>query len=147
MIIDPHHHLWHARPDRYLLDDLAEDLATGHDVRATVFIQCGSAYRKDGVGRVAPVGETEFVTTVAAASESRNFRACAGSSVMPIAVGRPDRAVLLAHVAAGGSRFKGNRHSATMTLASRPRHRRARRPACSSIRRFVPEWRGPALSG
>src|SRR5580700_4223507 len=77
-IIDPHHHLWHARPDRYLLDELAEDLTTGHDVRATVFIQCGSAYRKDGPEELRPVGETEFVATVATASEARRFRACAG---------------------------------------------------------------------
>jgi predicted TIM-barrel fold metal-dependent hydrolase len=120
-IIDPHHHLWHARPDRYLLDDLAEDLETGHDVRATVFIQCGSAYRKDGQEELRPVGETEFVATVATASEARNFRACAGI------VGHADcrlgdriEPVLLAHVAAGGGRFKGIRHSATYDAGIAP---------------------------
>jgi hypothetical protein len=55
-IIDPHHHLWRARPDRYLLEDLAEDVGTGHDIRATVFIQCGSAYRQDGPEEMRPVG-------------------------------------------------------------------------------------------
>jgi L-fuconolactonase len=113
-IVDPHHHLWHARPDRYLLDDLAEDVGTGHDIRSTVFIQCGSAYRKDGPEEMRPVGETEFVAGVAAASEKHSFRACAGI------VGHADcrlgdriEPVLLAHVAAGGGRFKGIRHSAT----------------------------------
>ena len=28
-IVDPHHHLWKARPDRYLLQDLMADLAGG----------------------------------------------------------------------------------------------------------------------
>lgn len=61
-----------------------------------------------------PIGETEFVAAVAAESESRAFRACAGI------VGHADcrlgdriEPVLRAHVAAGGGRFKGIRHSAT----------------------------------
>jgi L-fuconolactonase len=120
-IIDPHHHLWHARPDSYLLDDLAEDVGTGHDIRATVFIQCGSSYRKDGPEEMRPVGETEFVASVAVASESRDFRACAGI------VGHADcrlgdriEPVLLAHVAAGAGRFKGIRHSATYDAGIAP---------------------------
>jgi predicted TIM-barrel fold metal-dependent hydrolase len=120
-IIDPHHHLWHARPDRYLLDDLAADVGTGHDIRATVFIQCGSAYRQDGPPEMRPVGETEFVAAIAAANESRDFRACAGI------VGHADcrlgdriEPVLLAHAAAGGGRFKGIRHSATYDAGIAP---------------------------
>ncbi len=66
-IIDPHHHLW-DRPSsapglpraehgfdkvtrlspRYLLDELLADLESGHNVRATVFVQCGAMYRADG---------------------------------------------------------------------------------------------------
>jgi predicted TIM-barrel fold metal-dependent hydrolase len=120
-IIDPHHHLWRARPDRYLLDELAADVGSGHDVRATVFIQCGSAYRKDGPEEMRPVGETEFVAEIAAASETRDFRAAAGI------VGHADcrlgdriEPVLQAHVAAGGGRFKGIRHSATFDAAIAP---------------------------
>ncbi len=120
-IIDPHHHLWRARPDRYLLEDLTQDLQTGHAVRATVFIQCGSAYREGGPEEMRPVGETEFVAAIAAASESLPFRACAGI------VGHADcrlgdriEPVLLAHVAAGGGRFKGIRHSATWDAGIAP---------------------------
>ena len=120
-IVDPHHHLWHARPDRYLLDDLAEDVATGHDVRATVFIQCGSAYREDGPEEMRPVGETEFVAAVAAASESRAFRACAGIiGHADCRLGDRIEPVLLAHVAAGGGHFKGIRHSATYDAGIAP---------------------------
>jgi L-fuconolactonase len=120
-IIDPHHHLWRARPDPYLLDDLAEDLGTGHAVRSTVFIQCGSAYRKDGPEEMRPVGETKFVAAIAADSETRDFRAAAGI------IGHADchlgdrvELVLQAHVEAGGGRFKGIRHSATYDASIAP---------------------------
>jgi len=116
-IIDPHHHLWHARPDRYLLEDLVADVTTGHNVLSTVFIQCGSAYRKDGPEELRPVGETDFVAAIAKATEAGEygaFRACPGI------VGHADcllgdriDAVLEAHVQAGGGRFKGIRHSGT----------------------------------
>jgi len=116
-IIDPHHHLWQARPDRYLLEDLVADIRTGHNVLATVFIQCGSAYRTGGPPELQPVGETEFVAAAARECETGRYgalRACAGI------VGHADcrlggriDAVLEAHIAAGGGRFKGIRHSGT----------------------------------
>jgi predicted TIM-barrel fold metal-dependent hydrolase len=135
-IIDPHHHLWDYRamlgggaaPEhpffqglvpnaRYLLDELLADVTSGHDVRATVFIECGAMYRAGGDPELACVGETEFVNGVAAMSASGTYgdvRACAGI------VGHIDltqgeaaaRRVLEAHLAAGGGRFRGVRHSA-----------------------------------
>jgi L-fuconolactonase len=116
-IIDPHHHLWKARPDPYLLADLVADLRTGHNVLATVFIQCRSEYRADGPEEMQPVGETEFVAAAARECESGAYgalRACAGI------VGHADcllgdriDAVLEAHLQAGGGRFKGIRHNGT----------------------------------
>src|SRR5262252_9121403 len=79
-IVDPHHHLW-DRDSRYLLDELLDDVNTGHNVRATVFIQCRSMYRADGPEALQPVGETEFVNGVAAMSASGHYgptRVCAG---------------------------------------------------------------------
>ena len=46
-IVDPHHHLW-DRGGGYLLDELLADTGTGHNVKATVFVQCGYAYRQSG---------------------------------------------------------------------------------------------------
>src|ERR1700719_27438 len=43
-IIDAHHHLWEVTGYRYLLDDLLADLESGHNVEATVFVQCGYEY-------------------------------------------------------------------------------------------------------
>jgi L-fuconolactonase len=116
-IIDPHHHLWKARPDPYLLDDLMADLRTGHNVMATVFIQCGSEYRSEGPREMAPVGETEFVAAAARESESGRYgpiRACAGIvGHADCRLGERIDAVLEAHIAAGGGRFKGIRHNGT----------------------------------
>ena len=47
-IIDPHHHLWDHAGNRYLFPELVGDLGAGHNIRATVFIQCDAMYRKDG---------------------------------------------------------------------------------------------------
>src|SRR5512144_1051797 len=81
-IVDPHHHLW-DRPgrSRYLLDELLRDTSSGHNILATVYVQCGSMYREKGPAEMRPVGETEFVNGIAAMSASGVYgktRACAG---------------------------------------------------------------------
>lgn len=67
-IIDAHHHLWERGSGRYLLDELRADLGSGHNVGATVFIQCGYGYRSDGPVGLRPVGETERIAAIAAAA-------------------------------------------------------------------------------
>jgi L-fuconolactonase len=132
-IIDPHHHLWdyrralpHMPPPshpfdairrqtpRYLLDDLLADTGSGHNVIATVYVQCGVFYRADGPDAMKPVGETEVVNGVAAMSASGTYgamRACAGIvGHADLSLGDGVAAVLDAHVAAGGGRFRGIRH-------------------------------------
>ena len=47
-IVDPHHHLWLRNGYTYLLPELADDLAGGHNIAATVFAECHSMYRQDG---------------------------------------------------------------------------------------------------
>ena len=69
------------RAMRYLLPEFLADLNTGHNIRATVFVQCGAMYRAEGPEAFKPVGETEFVNGVAAMSASGTYgsiRACAG---------------------------------------------------------------------
>src|SRR3546814_15912576 len=44
-IVDPHHHLWDRPHWRYLLDDLLADTNQGHNVVATVFVQCRAFHR------------------------------------------------------------------------------------------------------
>src|SRR5881409_2785090 len=60
-IIDPHHHFWNTpQRGRYLLPELLADIAGGHNIVATVFLECRSMYRKDGPAEMIPVGEVEF---------------------------------------------------------------------------------------
>lgn len=135
-IVDPHHHLWdrraYAAPGetaehpfmtairdrrRYLLDELLEDTGSGHNVIATVFVECGAFYKADGPADVRPVGETEFVNGEAAMSASGTYgdmRACAGIvGKADLLLGDAVAPVLEAHVRAGGGRFRGIRNSAS----------------------------------
>src|SRR5262249_22847178 len=77
-ICDPHHRLWQFRPEplpyqHYLLPELAEDLNSGHNVRATVFIEVKAQYRADGPEAMRPVGEVEFVEGLATKSASGKY--------------------------------------------------------------------------
>ena len=113
-IVDPHHHLWDHPQERYLLDDLLRDTASGHDIRATIFVQCGAMYRDGGPEELRSLGETEFVTGVAAQSASGKYgptRACAGIIGMAdLTLGDRVTPVLEAHVAVAGPRFVGVRN-------------------------------------
>jgi len=113
-IIDPHHHLWDRPGWRYLLDDLLADAGTGHDIRATVFVQARAMYRADGPEELKPVGETEFVNGVAAMCASGTYgriRVAAGIvGHADLTLGARVEPVLAAHERAGGGRFRGIRH-------------------------------------
>ncbi|MCW8084194.1 amidohydrolase family protein [Sabulicella glaciei] len=113
-IVDPHHHLWDREGERYLLDDLLRDTASGHDLRATVFVQCGAMYRASGPEDERSLGETEFVNGVAAASASGTYgslRACAGIvGFVDLTLGDRVTPLLEAHLAAAGARFRGVRN-------------------------------------
>lgn len=111
-ICDPHHHLWDHPGSRYLLDELRADTGSGHDVRTTVFVECGSAYREDGPPSHRPVGETDFVGAAAVASEATRQEGSVIAGIVGFAdLTAPDVAdVLAAHVEAGGGRFRGIRH-------------------------------------
>src|SRR5688572_2531700 len=73
--IDTHHHLWHRPDHRYLLDELLADLGSGHNMVATVFLECHAMYRAGGGKDMRPVGETEFVAGIAAMSDSGRYGA------------------------------------------------------------------------
>jgi predicted TIM-barrel fold metal-dependent hydrolase len=115
-IVDPHHHLWDHPGSRYLLDELLQDTGSGHNVVATVFMECAAMYRADGPVRMAPVGETEFVNGVAAMSASGLYgktRACAGIvGFADLTLGAAVAEVLEAHMNAAPERFRGIRHAA-----------------------------------
>ncbi len=113
-VVDPHHHLWDRDGQTYLLPDLEADLGSGHDVVATVFLQCHWAYRESGPEAMRPVGETEWVrdTTAAANRPGSPRRPCAGIvGFADLTLGDVVEDVLHAHIEAGGGRFRGVRQT------------------------------------
>jgi len=136
-IVDAHHHLWllseaaleamgqretiltaalvptYRRTARYLLDEYLADVQTGHNVRASVFIDAHAMYRADGPAHLKSVGEVEFVNGVAAMAASDLFgptRACAGIvGGIDLRLGHQAEEVLQAQLAAGGDRYRGVR--------------------------------------
>ncbi len=132
-IIDPHHHLWDLRPlipmfpeprhrfiealvpaAYYTFDHLHQDVTSGHNIIATVFMECGAFYNGAYGDALKPVGEVEYVNGVAAQSASGlygRFRACAGIvGHANLMLGSSAGAVLDRLLAAAPDRFKGIRH-------------------------------------
>lgn len=122
-VIDSHHHLYDRPGSRYLLDDYLLDLNSGHDVRATVFIQARAMLRADAPPIEQSIGETEFANGVAAMSASGLYgetRVCATIvGYADLLRGDEIRPVLERHIAAAGGmgahpgRFRGVRQSLT----------------------------------
>ena len=117
-ICDAHHHLWErGGGERYLLADLIEDIGSGHNVVATVAVECRAMYRKVGPEAKRPVGETEFLESVATqAAATPGIAAAVASAIVGFAdlsLGDDVAAVLEAHMAASPGRFRGIRHSTT----------------------------------
>jgi L-fuconolactonase len=117
-ICDPHHHLWEFRPEpvpyqRYLLGELVEDLHSGHDVRATVFIEVKARYRTDGPEEMRPVGEIEFIDGLAEGARGRYGTQMAAAIIGYADLKRGERVtpVLDAMQVASPTRFRGVRHS------------------------------------
>ena len=121
-ICDPHHHFWDLRPQRiphqrYLLQELLDDIGSGHNVRSTVFIEARAMYREGGPEEMQPVGEVEFVQGQAAASasgiygDSRAAAAIIGHANLNL--GDAVEPVLNALQEASPNRFRGIRHSVT----------------------------------
>jgi predicted TIM-barrel fold metal-dependent hydrolase len=113
-IVDPHHHLWDHPGSRYLIDELLADVNSGHNIVATVFIQCGSGYRTSGPEEMRAVGESEFVRAIAEEARRRGTKTeiCAGIvSFADLRLTNVDE-VLEAQIEAAGGRFRGIRQIA-----------------------------------
>jgi L-fuconolactonase len=136
-IIDPHHHMWvlsaahlaamvgegegssraladnFRRHARYLIEELTADVTSGHNIRATVYMEAHAMYRAAGPEHFKSLGEVEFANGMAAMSASGNFgnaKLCAGIvGSADLRLGEDVRAVLFAHLQACGGRYRGIR--------------------------------------
>ena len=109
-VIDAHHHLWDRASGTYLRPELSADLAAGHNVRGTVYIQCGYGYRADGPAELRTVGETETVARIVASAPPGICAGIVGHT--DFRLGDRVDTVLQAHISAGQGRFRGIRQSA-----------------------------------
>lgn len=111
-IVDPHHHLLiDSIVPQYLLDDLWEDTQSGHNIKKTVFIECGVEYKTDGPEHLRPVGETEFVAAIAKASMGHGKAEISAIVAYADLAGDKVQEVLDAHKQAGNGIFVGIRHA------------------------------------
>ena len=115
-IIDPHHHLWDRPRSRYFLDELLAD-TTDHNVRQTVFVECGAMYRAEGPQVMKPLGGVEFAQGIAAQSASGRYgdiRVATGIvGHADLRLGAAVAEVLEAQIAVSPQRFRGIRHHAS----------------------------------
>jgi L-fuconolactonase len=134
-ICDPHHHLWDADPRPgmaarpYLVTDFVEEATgSGHSIVSSVFVECGSRYRRGGDVPLRPVGETEFVeeqATLAATqgTSALSAQTCAGIvGFADLTLGDQAAEVLDHHLAASPQRFKGVRNVAAWHASPRIRN-------------------------
>ena len=116
-IIDPHHHLWDRPNYRYLFPELLADVGSGHNIRATCYEQAREMYRVSGPEELKSLGETEFVSGVAAMSESGKYgptRCIAGIiGFVDLQLGSGAKGVLERHIAVSDGRLRGIRNGST----------------------------------
>ena len=126
-IVDPHHHLWdHPGGPLSARRAAVRTLATGHNVRATVFVQCGVVYRAGRAGGAAP-RRARPSSSPALRHEPNGRRQCvpapASSACCDLPPGRRGRRRAGgAYRSAGGGRFAGIRHSAAWDASRDPGH-------------------------
>lgn len=114
-IVDPHMHLWHHKTGyKYFLEDFARDVeACGHNVEATVYVECHSMYRVDGPDHLKSVGETEFAVGQAAMAASEKYSRCRAAAgivaFVDLAQGERTLEALQAHLEASNGRLRGIR--------------------------------------
>jgi len=110
-IVDSHHHLWQLEGNRYLLQDFADDLAGGHNVTASVYVECGSRYREGGLESLRPLGEVEFAAGVfaEAAGDGKTAVCSAIVGTADLSLGGKVREVLEGAIDVGRGHLRGIR--------------------------------------
>ncbi len=111
-IVDAHHHFYDRPGWTYLVHDYLADTRSGHNIRASVYMQAQTRYHPDGPGPLRPVGETAYVVQATRATQATGQTQLAKGIVghANLRHGSAVRAVLEAHLIAGQGRFKGIRH-------------------------------------
>ncbi|WP_321448609.1 amidohydrolase family protein [uncultured Cohaesibacter sp.] len=107
-IFDCHHHLWDRPEGLYGADELAADVGDGHDVRASLYVQCRTGYVAHGPEEMRPVGEVE---TILDWSKDQPHLPVGLVAFADLQLGAAVRPVLKALKAAGKGRVLGVRNT------------------------------------
>lgn len=113
-IVDAHHHLWVENGAPYLGNELMNDLASGHRIEATIFVQAHYGYRADGPPELAPVGETEKVKQISQECKALGCSTRVADGIVAFAdlmMRSEVERVIEAHAEAAGGALRGIRHS------------------------------------
>jgi len=112
-IVDAHHHLW---PSGYWIPydraALARDLGRGHNITATIFVECMTSFTDDADPALRPVGETQFVVenTSEVGADTSDTRIAAGIVAWADLMQPAEAARTLdGHIEAGQGRLRGVR--------------------------------------
>jgi L-fuconolactonase len=120
-ICDPHHHLWDTPGRQYLLDELFQDIGSGHNIVQTVFIESASLKKFDEPPVMQPVEETRFTHDITAPDLRSKYgptKVAAGIvGFADLTLGSGVAPVLEAHITAS-DRFKGIRHICSWDINS-----------------------------
>ena len=119
-ICDPHHHLWRRPNNPYLRDDFLRDASGGHRIVSSVAVECGAMYREGGAPELQPVGETEFLESIAVEDSRAATPTAVAAGIVAYAdltLGDGVAGVVEAHREASPTRLRGIRYS-TMWDAS-----------------------------
>ena len=125
-VIDTHHHLYDKISDalaehmgdrgRFLIDNYAREIESGHNVVASIAVEARTMYRASGPEKLRVVGETEFLNGQAAMAASGCYGPCQVAAgiigIVDFRLGDQVKSVLEAHIAAAPERFKGIRQEA-----------------------------------
>lgn len=142
VICDAHHHLWDRREGRiqrrYMIDEIMADIASGHTIVSTVFIEHLSFFRAEGPDAMKYVGEVEFANGMAAMAASGLYgKTHVSAGIIGYAdmrMGARVREVLEAELRAAPDRLKGIR--CTGAWDPDPRIARVDRPGLYSDATF-----------
>jgi L-fuconolactonase len=114
-ICDAHHHLWYETDDRYTLEDYLQDIAGGHRIIQTVFVESREMLSQGRSPDMQPVGETEYIERIMSQSSRKKTgetQVAAGIvGFADLTLGSNVEPVLEAHIEAGKGRFRGIRHT------------------------------------
>ncbi|MEX0406843.1 amidohydrolase family protein [Aquibium sp. LZ166] len=112
-IIDAHHHLWDKPGARYLFEEMAADLASGHNVVATISAEGKTGFWTGGPEHLRPAGETEMIAALAqrcVAETGSRVRIAAGIvGYVDLSVGQAAGDALDRHAEVSGGRLRGIR--------------------------------------